>query len=76
MEIRGHMGMWAKSVSTDPLQLQLGYSSPGLVTGFRHSIRNAQEPGAWEPGSPEKVFRQEGGGVGHLFQLATPASVT
>lgn len=52
MEIRGHMGMWAKSVSTDPLQLQLGYSSPGLVTGFRHSIRNAQEPGAWEPREP------------------------
>lgn len=37
MEIRDH---------TDHLQLQLGYSGTREVTGFRHSIRNSQEPGA------------------------------
>lgn len=76
MEIRGHMGMWAKSVSTDPLQLQLGYSSPGESQASATPLGTLRSQAPGSPGSPEKVFRQEGGGVGHLFQLATPASVT
>lgn len=76
MEIRDHKGTRAKYAFTDHLQLQLGYSGTREVTGFRHPLATLRSQAPRSPGSPEKVFRNEGGGVGHLFQLATPASVT